>query len=244
MAPLDRDDLDGTRVLARAALRRDRPLGPDLRQQPAHSVTKDRWAAASPAFDQHAARQVLTLQASYGNRAVGSMLQRQTPPDRPPPEVGEVAIKQTPATKGLWSRLKKSLAARLLAATLESKGAKTEVRDGSTVRTPEKQQIERRAGEARPPKGRIGGGIARGGGAVVNVVNVLTLADDFHNIGKGRRQVQLEGLSADDFSVGHEFKDVPIPLGKGVSGYGTIRVERNIVGRKKFYLVKVDLGQA
>ena len=93
------------------------------------------------------------------------MLQRQTPPDRPPPEVGEVAIKQTPATKGLWARLKKSLAAKLLAAGLQARGAKTEVLEGGTVRTPEKQQMERRAAEAKPPKGRTSGGGAGKGGA-------------------------------------------------------------------------------
>lgn len=244
MAPLDRDDLEGTRAVEPAAVRREVARGSDQRQSLVQPVAKDRRAASQP-FDHHVERRVLALQASYGNQAVGLMLQRQTPPDHPPPEVGEVAVKPTPATKGLWARLKKSLAAKLLAAGLQARGAKTEVREGGTVRTPEKQQMERRAGEAKPPKGRTGGGgAAKGGAAAVNIVNVLTLADDFLNIGKARRQVQLEGLSAQDFPVGHEFKDVPVPLDKGISAYGTVRVERNIIGRKKFYLVKVDLGRA
>ncbi len=49
----------------------------------------------------------------------------------------------------------------------------------------------------------------------------------------GLFQVELEGLSPEDFDLGHEFHGVPI----GDGWVGTIQVRENIIGNKKFFIL-------
>jgi hypothetical protein len=100
---------------------------------------------------------------------------------------------------------------------------------------------------------RIKGGIQKGlGGAnvVVSGAQVVILADEFLNIINHRGdQVELTGMDPSDYEVGTEFKDVYLGVRQYGSQYniptdiyGTIRVERNIIGRRKFYIVATYLA--
>jgi RHS repeat-associated protein len=77
------------------------------------------------------------------------------------------------------------------------------------------------------------GAFVRGTQIVVSAASVLPLAEELGNAYKGRVQIKLEGLDPNDFDVGHEFPEIYI---EGLSI--TIRVEKNVIGRKKFYIVK------
>jgi hypothetical protein len=81
---------------------------------------------------------------------------------------------------------------------------------------------------------------ARAGVRAAGAIGALVSADDLVNAGKGRTQIDLEGLHPGDFDVGHEIDDVYLGEGPGGSAvYATVRVERNIIFRKKFYIVKL-----
>lgn len=70
-------------------------------------------------------------------------------------------------------------------------------------------------------------------GGVLGAAGYVLMVQDVANQIAGRIPITLEGLDPNDFEVGHEFKDVHL----GDNVYGTIRVERNIIFRKKFYIV-------
>ena len=67
-------------------------------------------------------------------------------------------------------------------------------------------------------------------GAIGYVMMVDELRRAFAGLGP---QVDLEGLDPGDFDVGFEIKGIPI----GPSQFIDVRVERNIIFRRKFYIV-------
>jgi hypothetical protein len=86
------------------------------------------------------------------------------------------------------------------------------------------------------PTGRISGGRMLGTGIkVVGAIGYLMMLEELRNAFAGRGpQVDLEGLDPDDFDVDFEITEIQI----GPSQYINVRVERNIVFRKKFYVIK------
>ena len=75
-----------------------------------------------------------------------------------------------------------------------------------------------------------------GAGVVTGAVGALGgvhAVKDFADMLAGRQQVSLKGQNSKDYELGYEFK--PIHLGNG--WYATIRVEKNIFGKKRFYIV-------
>jgi hypothetical protein len=79
----------------------------------------------------------------------------------------------------------------------------------------------------------------RGAIRVSGGIGVLSLAEDLESIRSNRTQVDLEGLSPKDFPVGHVFENVYLGSAAGGVVYVDIRVERNVVFRRKFYIVAV-----
>jgi hypothetical protein len=99
------------------------------------------------------------------------------------------------------------------------------------------QEIVGGSGRTSRPATASSGAIG-GVGTVVAAAGTLSLADEFKNIGRGRVEIELPGLSPGDFPVGHEFKRVFLGVEDGMNWYGDVRVETNIIGRKRFYLVR------
>ena len=85
------------------------------------------------------------------------------------------------------------------------------------------------------PTGRISGGRMLGTGIkVVNALMYLQMIEQLRGAFAGLGpQVELEGLDPGDFDVGFEIKGIPI----GPSQFIDVRVERNIIFRRKFYIV-------
>lgn len=75
-------------------------------------------------------------------------------------------------------------------------------------------------------------------GGVAGVLGGLLMVKDFVDHLKGREQVELEGMSPSEFEVGHE---MTINLGNGQAG--TVRVEENWAGRRRFYLLSGTVSQ-
>lgn len=93
------------------------------------------------------------------------------------------------------------------------------------------------------PKARIPGGATRTVGTGIKVLGaigtlqmIISLRDAFAGLGP---QVELEGLDPGDFEVDHEITDIYVGRDKdGAPWYIDVRVARNIIFRKKFYIVK------
>lgn len=107
------------------------------------------------------ASQVLALQARYGNRAVEQLLTTSPIADHGHlPGASRLVVQRTPdpvdphATasrpSGVFNRLKRTLAGRLLAMWLEARGASTTVEDGRLVRQTLKQKVEKDLRSTQP----------------------------------------------------------------------------------------------
>ena len=92
--------------------------------------------------------------------------------------------------------------------------------------------------KATTPKatGRISGGRMIGTGIrVLGAIGYLRMVEELRNAFAGLGpQVDLEGLDPGDFDVGYEITGIRI----GPLQYIDVRVERNIIFRRKFYVVR------
>lgn len=120
---------------------------------------------------------------------------------------------------------------------------RTPIASGPAPRTPVASGPSVNPPQAAPPKatmprptGRISGARAMGTGIkVLGVMGNLGMIEELRNAFEGLGpQVDLEGLDPSDFDVGFEIKAIRI----GPSQYIDVRVERNIIFRRKFYVVK------
>jgi hypothetical protein len=84
---------------------------------------------------------------------------------------------------------------------------------------------------------RVAGPGLRVAGIVGSIGTIEQLRGAFAGLGP---VVDLEGLSPGDFDVGHEIGGISLGTDEqGQSWYATVRVERNVIGRRKFYIVRV-----
>ena len=91
------------------------------------------------------------------------------------------------------------------------------------------------------PKVRTAGGVAIRAIGVLSIIGSLGTIEMLLKAGKV--EVNINGFYPSDFEVGHEFKNVYLggdPEGGWI--YGTIRVERNIILRRRFYIVETYIG--
>jgi hypothetical protein len=93
---------------------------------------------------------------------------------------------------------------------------------------------------SRPNPKVTAGGIAAGlVGTLVGAAAVLSLADEFHNIGAGRGpEITIEGVSAADYPVGFLIKGVSLGTDRGMAVYADVEVGKNLVGRHRFYVTR------
>ncbi|MEO1388481.1 MAG: hypothetical protein AAFV85_14065 [Cyanobacteria bacterium J06634_6] len=70
-------------------------------------------------------------------------------------------------------------------------------------------------------------------GGVFGAFGGALAVQDFYDGWQGRRQVKLKGKDPDNYKVGHGWESVS--LGSGL--HATIRVEKNIFGQKRFYMI-------
>jgi hypothetical protein len=108
----------------------------------------------------------------------------------------------------------------------------------SVMRVPVRTGAIREAEVKAHRVGKVSGTALRGGIRVSGGIGILSLGEDFESIKRKRTQVELEGLSPGDFDVDHEFNEVYLGEAMGGSVYVDIRVERNVIWRKKFYIVE------
>ncbi len=109
---------------------------------------------------------------------------------------------------------------------------RTPLTSGPTVKTPE--TVTPKVTAPRP--GRMTGGRMLGTGVkVLGAIGYVMMVDELRRAFAGLGpQVDLEGLDPGDFDVGFEITNISI----GSSAYINVRVERNLIFRKKFYVVK------